>query len=71
MPEQALPTGRLGAEFGLPPHHVQGALRFLTAEGTLRFDAHGPYGPGYYVPAAIARYEPASDPTATGERTTS
>nr|WSW42306.1 GntR family transcriptional regulator [Streptomyces sp. NBC_01001]WSW63252.1 GntR family transcriptional regulator [Streptomyces sp. NBC_00998] len=64
VPEQALPTGLLGAEFGLLPHHVQRALRFLTAEGTLRFDAHGPYGPGYYVPAVIAGYEPAPDPTA-------
>ncbi|MFD0373665.1 hypothetical protein [Streptomyces sp. NPDC127112] len=64
VPEQALPTGLLGAEFGLLPHHVQRALRFLTAEGTLRFDAHGPHGPGYYVPAAIAVYQPAPDPTA-------
>ncbi|MET9958225.1 GntR family transcriptional regulator [Streptomyces sp. NPDC006326] len=52
-PGTALPTGLLGEEFGLLPHHVQRALRFLTAEKTLRFDADGAYGPGHYVPAGL------------------
>ncbi|MFI5670344.1 GntR family transcriptional regulator [Streptomyces sp. NPDC051704] len=50
-PGTALPTGLLGEEFGLLPHHVQRALRFLTAEKTLRFDENGAYGPGHYIPA--------------------
>ncbi|MFK0017168.1 GntR family transcriptional regulator [Streptomyces sp. NPDC091027] len=49
-PGQALPTGLLGEEFGLLPHHVQRALRFLTSEGTLRYDERGAHGPGHYVP---------------------
>ncbi|MGW7456261.1 GntR family transcriptional regulator [Streptomyces sp. NPDC054797] len=54
LPGQALPTGLLGEEFGLLPHHVQRALRFLTSEGTLRYDEQGTYGPGHYVPVALA-----------------
>ncbi|MFE1803788.1 hypothetical protein [Streptomyces sp. NPDC059533] len=50
-PGTALPTGLLGEEFGLLPHHVQRALRFLTMEKSLRFEENGAYGPGYYVPA--------------------
>ncbi|MFJ9789326.1 hypothetical protein [Streptomyces globosus] len=50
-PGTALPTGLLGEEFGLLPHHVQRALRFLTMEKTLRFEEDGAYGPGHYVPA--------------------
>ncbi|MEW1632611.1 hypothetical protein AB0469_00870 [Streptomyces sp. NPDC093801] len=50
LPGQALATGLLGEEFRLRPHHVQRALRFLVAEKTLRFDEHGAYGPGHYVP---------------------
>ncbi|MFJ5546780.1 GntR family transcriptional regulator [Streptomyces sp. NPDC093225] len=53
-PGQALPTGLLGEEFGLLPHHVQRALRFLTAEGILRYEEQGAYGPGHYVPVAVA-----------------
>lgn len=55
---QALPTGLLGTEFGLLPHHVQRALRFLTAEGTLRYEERGPYGPGHYVPGVLAEGAP-------------
>ncbi|MEU6313779.1 GntR family transcriptional regulator [Streptomyces sp. NPDC047014] len=54
LPGQALPTGLLGEEFGLLPHHVQRALRFLAAEGTVRFDEQGAHGPAHYVPAALA-----------------
>ncbi|WP_327740504.1 GntR family transcriptional regulator (plasmid) [Streptomyces nojiriensis] len=54
QPGQALPTGLLGDEFGLRPHHVQRALRFLTAEGTLRYQERGAHGPGHYVPARLA-----------------
>ncbi|MEU3402881.1 GntR family transcriptional regulator [Streptomyces sp. NPDC006670] len=54
LPGQALPTGLLGEEFGLLPHHVQRALRFLTSEGTLCYHERGAYGPGHYVPTALA-----------------
>lgn len=46
---QALPTGLLGDEFALPPEHVGRACAHLLAQGLVRRDAHGPYGPGYYV----------------------
>ncbi|MFG2483363.1 GntR family transcriptional regulator [Streptomyces virginiae] len=54
-PGQALPTGLLGEEFGLLPHHVRRALRFLTTEQLLRHDKRGVHGSGYYVPATISR----------------
>ncbi|MDX2394108.1 hypothetical protein NJL88_29420 [Streptomyces sp. DK15] len=47
--ESALPTGLLGDEFGLRADLVARACRYLTRDGTLRYDPHGRYGSGFYV----------------------
>ncbi|WP_328966281.1 hypothetical protein [Streptomyces sp. NBC_00239] len=46
---EALPTGLLGLDFALQPHHVRTTCTALAKEHLLRDDPDGPHGPGYYV----------------------